>query len=65
MRTKKKFQYKQTECFFQFSLKLFSVLMDISKSQWRSTGGEIEKSGVVMPLHFNLGLLKSGDEDLV
>ena len=33
MRTEKKFQYKLTDFFF-------SVLMNISKNQWRSTGGK-------------------------
>ena len=39
--TEKNFQYKLTDFFFSSNWIFFSVLMDISKNQWRSTGGLI------------------------
>ena len=38
MRTEIKFQYKLTEFLSQFEM---NAEMDISKNQWRSTGGKI------------------------
>ena len=39
---KKKISYKLTEIFFQFEI---NAKMDISKNQWRSTGGKLRCRG--------------------
>ena len=52
MRTEKKIQYKLTEILSQFEM---IAEMEISKNQWRSTGGQ---STLLADLNKKLGFIK-------